>query len=292
MDELLTTQQVAQKLGVGPTSVKRWADSGRIAYVRTLGGHRRYALAAVLQLHELEAAAAVANVLPTATPPSQLLDLVPSEHWRDPLLTRWLNLVAHFDGAALADELTRAANDVGAVEFLDDYARPFLLAVGQLWAHSRLTIAHEHFASEQMRARLGAMLPPNAISAPTVLCATLRDELHMTGLQMAAVTVRLAGMSVIFFGANLPVAELAKAAADIGARADLRAVLVSVSPACDPDRACSDLNQLRVTLPPSVTLVVGGAGAPEGVVGVDVQHSLRELRRWAREQVLSPPRSL
>lgn len=172
--------------------------------MRTLGGHRRYALAAVLQLHELEAAAAVANVLPTATPPSQLLDLVPSEHWRDPLLTRWLNLVAHFDGAALADELTRAANDVGAVEFLDDYARPFLLAVGQLWAHSRLTIAHEHFASEQMRARLGAMLPPNAISAPTVLCATLRDELHMTGLQMAAVTVRLAGMSVIFLAPTYP----------------------------------------------------------------------------------------
>lgn len=50
MTELLTTREAAERLGVGPTSIKRWADAGLLRAVRTLGGHRRYALADILAL--------------------------------------------------------------------------------------------------------------------------------------------------------------------------------------------------------------------------------------------------
>jgi excisionase family DNA binding protein len=38
----LRTAQVAELLQVSPKTVSRWAQEGRLPYVRTLGGHRRY----------------------------------------------------------------------------------------------------------------------------------------------------------------------------------------------------------------------------------------------------------
>ncbi len=60
--ELLWPREVAELCGVGPETVTRWARQGRIRYVRTPGGHRRYRAADVWAL----AAAAVADMLTTA----------------------------------------------------------------------------------------------------------------------------------------------------------------------------------------------------------------------------------
>jgi excisionase family DNA binding protein len=38
----LRTAQVAALLSVSPKTVSRWAQEGRLPYLRTLGGHRRY----------------------------------------------------------------------------------------------------------------------------------------------------------------------------------------------------------------------------------------------------------
>lgn len=41
-DPLLTPAEVASKFKVDPKTVTRWANSGRLTTIRTLGGHRRY----------------------------------------------------------------------------------------------------------------------------------------------------------------------------------------------------------------------------------------------------------
>jgi excisionase family DNA binding protein len=38
----LRIAQVAELLHVSPKTVSRWAQEGRLPYLRTLGGHRRY----------------------------------------------------------------------------------------------------------------------------------------------------------------------------------------------------------------------------------------------------------
>ena len=38
----LRTAQVAELLHVSPKTVSRWAQEGRLPYLRTLGGYRRY----------------------------------------------------------------------------------------------------------------------------------------------------------------------------------------------------------------------------------------------------------
>lgn len=46
-EALLTPAEVAHMFRVDPKTVTRWATSGRISCVRTLGGHRRYSEAEV-----------------------------------------------------------------------------------------------------------------------------------------------------------------------------------------------------------------------------------------------------
>src|SRR5699024_7758195 len=40
--ELLTPAEVAEMVHVDPKTVTRWAQAGKLTYLRTLGGHRRY----------------------------------------------------------------------------------------------------------------------------------------------------------------------------------------------------------------------------------------------------------
>jgi excisionase family DNA binding protein len=49
-DEWLTLQEAATLLGMSPSTVRRWADCGRVPVQRTTGGHRRVARAAVQAL--------------------------------------------------------------------------------------------------------------------------------------------------------------------------------------------------------------------------------------------------
>src|SRR5436853_6907022 len=46
----LTLHEVSAQLGVAPSTVRRWADAGRIPARRTEGGHRRFDPAAVRAL--------------------------------------------------------------------------------------------------------------------------------------------------------------------------------------------------------------------------------------------------
>ncbi len=46
----LRTAEVADLLAVSPKTVARWAKDGKLPFLRTLGGHRRYPEAAIREL--------------------------------------------------------------------------------------------------------------------------------------------------------------------------------------------------------------------------------------------------
>jgi excisionase family DNA binding protein len=46
------TAEVAAILQVSPKSVSRWAKEGKLPFLRTLGGHRRYPASEIRQLAE------------------------------------------------------------------------------------------------------------------------------------------------------------------------------------------------------------------------------------------------
>ena len=46
-NELLTPAEVAAMFRVDPKTVTRWAQAGKLSFVRTLGGHRRFRAAEI-----------------------------------------------------------------------------------------------------------------------------------------------------------------------------------------------------------------------------------------------------
>src|SRR5262249_45186146 len=48
--QYVTLQVAARTLDVSPTQLRRWSDEGRLAAIRTRGGHRRFRLAEVRRL--------------------------------------------------------------------------------------------------------------------------------------------------------------------------------------------------------------------------------------------------
>jgi len=49
-EPLLTPAEVATMFRVNPKTVTRWAEAGKLASIRTLGGHRRFREKEVLDL--------------------------------------------------------------------------------------------------------------------------------------------------------------------------------------------------------------------------------------------------
>lgn len=57
-NDLLTPTEVAELFRVNPKTVTRWAKSGKISAIRTLGGHRRFRATEImrhLDEHRVEA---------------------------------------------------------------------------------------------------------------------------------------------------------------------------------------------------------------------------------------------
>jgi len=52
-DDVITLPMAARLLGVGPTTLKRWSDQGRLPHTRTPGGHRRFLRSVVLDFRTL-----------------------------------------------------------------------------------------------------------------------------------------------------------------------------------------------------------------------------------------------
>lgn len=51
-DEYVPVAQVAALLNVSAKTVARWSTEGKVPFVRTLGGHRRYSKAQINELAE------------------------------------------------------------------------------------------------------------------------------------------------------------------------------------------------------------------------------------------------
>jgi len=193
-DDLLTTRDVAALMGVGPTTVKRWADAGLLPCLKTAGRHRRFARAQVTRFAEAQGALeAEASGAP--------LDL---DEWVE-LLRGGQHL--HEVEARLMGERRRhgawwkAAQSVAAV----------LVELGARWSAGRIGVLDEHLASEQLRRALdrcaeGIVPPPNARRC--LLAAVEREE-HVLGLSLAELVAREAGWATLRAGTHAPAGELA-----------------------------------------------------------------------------------
>lgn len=260
---------------------------------RTGGSHRRYAAETIGQV-QLVVRALELGHRPSAVVGRDLHELrrlvgfpapnalpAASESEADgAVLARWLELSRQMDGEGLAGEFHRSLAEMAAISFLERRMGPYLQAMGEQWSRGLLRISHEHFASERAREFLtvqwrGANDGRGSCRATAVL-ATPPGERHALGLHMAAWVIALAGVHVVFIGADTPVAEMAYAAE----RHAARGVAMSIAAGFAGDLEAL-LRELTGLLPPEVSVAVGGAGSWKAGQGTLKLNRFEELFDWA-----------
>jgi methanogenic corrinoid protein MtbC1 len=185
-----------------------------------------------------------------------------------------------FDREALAALLHSEASVLGLPKFLRERVAPLLDEIGEAWGRGELEIRHEHFISEVLEdalRRLRAPLETSAKGKPVVI-ASLPNELHGLGLQIAALAIVTAGRKVRVLGPHLPVEEIVLAAKSL----DAAAVGLSVSIFAEPGETTREITATRERLPDDVALWVGGAGSTslEGLpTGIEITATLDDLDR-------------
>ncbi len=239
--ELLTTAEAAALAGVGVSSVKRWADDGRLACVRTVGRHRRFRRAEVERL--LGEASGGAGTAAPADPVAAWVELLTASRGADPV-------------GRLLDERRARASWYAVAELVGSV----LVALGERWAKGRLTVIAEHVASERLAralAQVAQSLPSSSAGAPACLLLSADGDDHTLGLSLVELCLREAGWDVLWAGRATPTAEVV---ALIGSGA-VDMVALSASLAADRRKIKRQVTAVaEVCRAQGIDLVLGGRG--------------------------------
>jgi excisionase family DNA binding protein len=264
-DKLLSTRDAATLLGVGTTSVKRWADEGLLACVKTAGGHRRYARSAVLAMMDA-ARAAPADTLGPA---------------RASVTEPWLRLLLDGqDAREVVAALERERAALGSWWRVADALGTVVTALGQRWAAGAISVVQEHLASARLQRALvlcAESMPARADARVALLLTAANDD-HTIGLHLAELVLCAAGWRCRWIGRRAPIDQVAHFVDD--SRADLVAVSAS---SYSTDREALALQARRLLdacRARGVRLVLGGQGGwpePAELPGAVRLHSFAEL---------------
>lgn len=267
--DLLTSGEAAALLGVGATSVKRWADAGLLPCVKTAGKHRRFARGDVERC--------LLSGLPDASEPAAAAPAC------DARVAQWVNLlVSESDPNAVFGALAAERGEQGSWRRVAESLVPVLEEIGARWERGTLNILQEHMASERLAralARCGEMIPTRARAQRALLTVVEGDE-HTLGLSLAELVLREAGWTTRWIGRHTPVKEVCRFLGDYPA--DMVAVSASVISAderalAEHAAALGEACRARTS-----RLVLGGRGAWPAAPAYGTRlSSLGELAEYA-----------
>jgi len=283
---------VTRRTGIGEHTLRAWERRfGFPTPVRLSSGHRRFSHEQVRHLLKiakaLESGYRAGDIVPLPLPDleqllqkSGVLDRGDETGNVREMCSLVFDACKRFDRESLSALLHSEAAVLGLPTFLRERVTPLLDEVGDAWGRGDIEIRHEHFLTgvlEDELRRLRSPLEPTTTGRPVVI-ATLPNELHGLGLQIAALAIVTAGRSVRVLGPNLPVEEIVQAATTL----DAAAVGLSVSSFAEPNETWREITAVREQLPAEVALWLGGAGASSlknlpG--GVEITSSLDDLDR-------------
>ncbi len=183
--------------------------------------------------------------------------------WRAALMRHAQQL----DAAGLETTLREAEKELSRHAFIDHVVGPFVADIGSGWREGRVRIVQEHLATTAVRGVLVDLLNAAAVPADAerVVSATPTGQRHELGVLLAALAASTAGRAVTHLGTDLPAAEIALAARDLGAAE----VLISIVYPPDDADTFAELVELVRLLPPDTRIIVGGASAPTYAAHID-----------------------
>lgn len=257
MEQLFTPKQVGLALGVSESSIKRWCDNGRIATIKTAGGHRKITMPAVMQLvRESGQAFAKPDVLGLATVTTRCS---PAES-----CDQLYQMLIDGDEAACRELLFSFFQQGESVQQLgDELVSPVFHRIGDNWESETIRIHHERRASEIILAvllELRGWITAPPLDAPLALCAATESDFAQVPIRLVELVLRSQGWNTIVAGSGLPLVEIAAAVQERQARL----ICLSLTHIEDAD-AYVDLHNATFTdyLLSDRQLIVGGCAICE-----------------------------
>ena len=269
-DDLCRIGDLAERTGVSTHTLRAWEKRfGLLRPVRTSGGYRLYSRADAARVAKMQAlrdqgvsaARAAATVLReerTTAPEGTTSRGATAEdsHTDLPevLIESFVQHTLDFDDAGAHAVLDIAMSSFSVEDAIELVFLPILSRIGDGWATGDLTVAHEHFASLLVRARLMAhTLSWASGTGPLAVLACPAGERHDLGLVAFGVILGRAGWQVRCLGADTPWESIA---ATVEALEPQVVVLAAVTP-----EPLAPLPEWLPRLSAAGRIVVGGAGA-------------------------------
>ncbi len=287
-----TVRAAARATGVTEGRLRTWerrygipkpgrSDTGRRLYDDDdLVMIRRMVALTNAGLSAAEAAEAVLAETATGVIPSPEVEPQPAAA-PVPAVDEIVSAARRFDEPAIDRAISAAADEYGWPQVLDTVIYPALRATGDQWERGDLTLAHEHFLSEQVRRHVAVQVAssPTNEGAPTAVLACPPTERHDLGLMGMWLCLRLEGARVVYLGADVPVAALLGVIEQTAAPA---VVLSAVAASSRPDLVV--VARSVATSRQAPRLFVGGSAvyATEGraeLMGVRLPSSVVESAR-------------
>lgn len=259
MTQLLTSSQVAKLLGVAPSSVKRWTQSGLLPCETTPGKHRRFTR------EQVENFARFHRELRRGEPVHEA--------------TAWTDLLLKVESSyELQSVLLAERGRQSSWHAVADHMGLVLEELGARWARGEISVLDEHRASERLARALAwcAESIPVSHEASIAFLATPEGEEHTLPLNLAELCLREAGWNVIWGGRSLPTPEIVRAIESH----KLELVGLTASKSCADVKALSDQARLlgAACARTGAHLVLGGSGAwPEMPEYAEHVHRLRSF---------------
>lgn len=203
-ETLLRTHEVAKRLQVSVSTVKRWVDAGTIQAVRTPGKHRKISLSEADRMARLLATGGAIDLRAArATVDDQTREL----------LTGMLRRGERRDAMDFVKSLSRAG--CSAVELADDLISPVMERIGHGWFVGSIDVFEEHQASQAMAGVLHELIAERAARpapGPLAIGATPEGDPYVLSCLLGELLLREQGWEVRNLGVDLPLRSLANAA--------------------------------------------------------------------------------
>jgi excisionase family DNA binding protein len=279
MTSTFTPKQVALALGVSESSVKRWVDSGRLSAGKTLGGHRKLALSAVVEM--------VRETGQELTHP-EVLGMV-AHRTRCNLAESQRELLAALlaGNSAECRELLLGYYQAGCTlaDIADKLVRPVFYEIGEGWSRGEIQVHQERRACQvviECQHELRRWIPAPEPGAPLALLATPHGDFAEVPIRFAELTLQRAGWNTWLAGAGLPLTEIAEAVKLKGPRMTCVSVTHSTHSA---QEFYAEYRQQLVEPTRALTTHVLGGGVVAELLGAeaDVKHaqSMNDLASFA-----------
>ncbi|MBS1517802.1 MAG: helix-turn-helix domain-containing protein [Bacteroidetes bacterium] len=206
---IISSKKAAEFLNVNESTIKRWADKGKIKSHKTPGGHRKFKMEDLKKVSEENNYLVPFDFSPVFT--DKIYDNISNRNF-SALTSAFGKILLRADSEPAYQMLYLLyLNKVPVAEIFDELVRKTMQNIGDLWSKGIIGVEDEHIATNTlMKAiirfendvtdRFFSVTSKNL----TAVCAGLEKERHDIGLHCVKIALKHLRWKVVFPGTNTP----------------------------------------------------------------------------------------